>query len=40
MNHSDPAVAAAGLLIAVGSIVLGPWLLDLRPVRRYERSRH
>ncbi len=38
MNHTDLAVAVAGILIAVGSIFLGAWL-DLRPTRRDEESR-
>ncbi len=37
MNHTDLAVAAAGVLIAVGSVVLGGWL-DLRPDRRKDES--
>jgi hypothetical protein len=38
MNHTDLAVAAAALLIAVGSIVLAAWL-DVRPVRRSGETR-
>ncbi len=33
MNHMDLVAAAAGILITVGSIVLGAWL-DLRPGNR------
>ena len=33
MNHMDLVAVAAGILITVGSIVLGAWL-DLRPSRR------
>jgi hypothetical protein len=36
MNHMDLVAAAAGILITVGSIVLGAWL-DLRPGKRDER---
>lgn len=37
MNHADLAVAAAGILIAVGSVVLGAWL-DLRPTKGRNRD--
>ena len=37
MNHTDLAVAAAGILIAVGSVILGAWF-DLRPDRRDDES--
>jgi hypothetical protein len=37
MSHTDLAVAVAGILIAVGSVVLGAWL-DLRPSRGRDRE--
>ena len=37
MDHTAFAVAAAGILIAVGSVVLGAWL-DLRPSRDRNRD--
>ena len=38
MNHMELVVAVAGVLITVGSIVLGAWL-DLRPGTRDQGSR-
>jgi hypothetical protein len=38
MDRMDLLVVGVGLLIAVGSVVLGAWL-DLRPARRREEHR-
>ena len=38
MNHTDLAVAVAGIVVALGSMVLGAWF-DLRPDRHDDESR-